>query len=56
MLAYFLAACQRDTTGRSYGNAESYRDIEGYGHKRSLDAALTDVAANNATPIPNMKP
>lgn len=41
-----------NNTSYRYGYTEAYRDIEDYGHKGSLDAALTDVAANNATPTP----
>jgi len=39
-----LAHIQKRLTETDYGFAEAYRDIEDYGHKGSLDAALADVA------------
>jgi len=44
-----LSEIQNKLNSKSYryGYAEAYRDIQDYGHKGSLDAALTDVAKNN---------
>lgn len=47
-----LTEIQNKLNSKSYGYAEAYRDIEDYGHKGSLDAALTDVAKNNAPRTP----